>query len=366
MNLYYLANIRFPNEKAHGIQVREMCNALATFASVTLIVSTRKTQGEPYAFRLDPQVHVVRIFTPNTAHLGRFGFFLAAFFFATGSGLYLLTHKKDTYVLTREYFCAAVSALCARRTAWESHRGEWNWLIRFALCSGVSVIAISRGLRNFYISKGVPTEKIFVAPDGVDLSRYRDLPSREEARQRVGLPLDKTIAIYNGHLHTWKGVETLAQAARLLPESFEVIFMGGMDHDIAAFKGKYGEDPRIVIIGRKPDEERPLYLRAANVAVIPNTATEEISATYTSPLKLFGYMAAGVPIVASDLPSLREVLTEKNAFFARPDDASSLAQTIIEASNAKDADMRAETARKDAAQYGWKNRASAILSFMKV
>ncbi len=362
MNLYYVANIRFPTEKAHGKQVKEMCNALADFSSVTLVIPTRSTQGEPYAFGLDTRVKIIYIPTPNTAHRNRFGFLLAASFFAIGSGVYLLFHKKGAQVLTREYFCAAVCGIVGIPVVWESHRGEWNWLVRFALHAGVSLIVISQGLKNFYLSKGVHSEKILVAPDGVDLSRYENLPSREEARRRLGLPLDKVIAIYNGHLHAWKGVDTLAQAAQLLPQSFEVIFMGGTDIDIEIFRAKYKGIPQIVIIGRKSDEERPLYLRAANLAILPNTAKEEISATYTSPLKLFGYMAAGVPIVASDLPSLREILSEKTAFFAQPDNASSLSKTIVEANNATDANLRAESARETAQQYEWKNRASTILS----
>src|SRR5262249_13241169 len=71
---------------------------------------------------------------------------------------------------------------------------------------------------------------------------------------------------------------------------------------------------------------RPRWLAAAAVLVLPNSRAEPISARYTSPLKLFEYMAAGRPIVASDLPSLREVLTGgRNAVLVPPDDPGALA-----------------------------------------
>jgi len=75
--------------------------------------------------------------------------------------------------------------------------------------------------------------------------------------------------------------------------------MGGTAVDIAAFTKMYGNDARVAIIGQKSDSERPLYLRAADMCVLPNSGESDISTTFTSPLKLFGYMASGTPIVAS-------------------------------------------------------------------
>ena len=144
-----------------------------------------------------------------------------------------------------------------------------------------------------------------------------------------------------------------------------VMFMGGTDEDIAKFKDQYGGESRVAVIGRKSDQERPLYLRAANAAVLPNTGEDEISVRYTSPLKLFGYMAAGVPVVASDLPSIREVLSEEEAFFATPDDPQSFATRLQEVvHNQAHADARAGRARHKVVQYEWGKRAEAILQFL--
>ena len=61
----------------------------------------------------------------------------------------------------------------------------------------------------------------------------------------------------------------------------------------------------------------PLYLAAADVGVVPNRSQPAISARYTSPLKVFETMAVGLPLVASDLPSLREVLGDDEAVLRR-------------------------------------------------
>jgi glycosyltransferase involved in cell wall biosynthesis len=366
MDLYYLAHMRFPNEKAHGKQVREMCNALVAEGRVTLVVPTRPTEGTPKEFGLDPRVMFVRIPTPNLVYAGRVGFLCMQAWFAIGAALYVLLHRKGARVLTREYACAAVCAWLGIPIAWEAHRGEWNWLVRSALASGARMIVISQGLKNFYMSQGVASDIMLIAPDGVDLSRYEHLPSKEEARRLLSLPQDKKILIYNGHLHTWKGAGVLAQAAGFLPDSFLVMFMGGTDEDIAAFRTQYGNMSTIRIIGRKDDSERPLYLRAADVAVLPNSAGDVISVQYTSPLKLFGYMAAGTPIVASDLPSIREVLDEHTAFFATADSPRSFADTLQDvANNPTLAKEKGECARNAAVGYDWHNRASQIIDFLK-
>ena len=74
--------------------------------------------------------------------------------------------------------------------------------------------------------------------------------------------------------------------------------------------------------GLVPPAEVAAQLRAADVLVLPNPASA-ISSAFTSPLKLFEYMAAGRPIVATDLPSMREVLhAEENALLVEPGNAA--------------------------------------------
>lgn len=365
MDLYYVAMMRFPNEKAHGKQVREMCNALAGEVTTTLVIPTRTTEGDARSFGLNERVRIVRIPTPDLVSFGRPGFLFSYAWFAFFSTLYVRT-RPHAAVLTREHLCAALLALVGVRTAWETHRGEWHSSVRLAAALGARFICITRGLADFYRSKEVSDAQISVAPDGVDLARYQNLPSREEAREKVGLPKGVPIAIYNGHLHTWKGAGTLAEAAALLPEEYRVFFMGGTDDDIAAFREKFGDTPQIVLLGRKSDDVRPLYLRAADVAVLPNTGTDEISVKFTSPLKLFGYMASGTVVLSSDLPSLREVLSEDTAYFASADDAASFAQGIqrIIAEPAQ-AHEKAARARALVEGYTWESRARGILATLR-
>ena len=104
-----------------------------------------------------------------------------------------------------------------------------------------------------------------------------------------------------------------------------------------------------------------MYLRAADVLVLPNSAKKEVSKTYTSPMKLFEYMASSVPIVASDLQSLREVLDDSTCYFFISDNSESLATVITKALKDLQAPAKAARPHEKVQRYTWGNRAESIL-----
>ena len=85
------------------------------------------------------------------------------------------------------------------------------------------------------------------------------------------------------------------------------------------------------------------------------------------PLKLFEYMASKRPIVASDLPSIKETLrNEKNAILVKPDNPQALAEGIKRVLIDKElADRISEQAFKDAQEYSWEKRSGRIFKFMR-
>ncbi len=361
MPLYYIANIRFPTEKAHGKQTREMCNALASLgADVTLVVTNRATAGTLRESGLSGAVAVERIAVPNTVRFGRVGFLLEYVCFAWGTYRYL-RRRAGGVVVTREFLCATVAVRLGAPTVWESHRPQWNMFVRYVLAHGASLLVVSKGLQAFYIAKGVSPQRIVVAPAAVDLARYKNLPTKAEARQQLGLSATAPIALYNGHLYPEKGAGTLVEAALLLPVEYRLILMGGTDQDIASFRNTYAEEKRIEIIGRKEDAVRPLYMRAADVVVLPNSAREEITEKFGSPLKLYGYMASGTPIVASDLPTTRETLDDSSAYLVLPDNAEALAAAIVKAVSDPLAEAKAAKALSTVSSNTWEHRAGVLL-----
>ncbi|MBX4189059.1 glycosyltransferase [Candidatus Parcubacteria bacterium] len=365
---YYIANIRMPTERAHGIQIMEMCKAFSTLGfDLELIVPNRKTDitDDPFAYYdIDKTFEIKKLWCLDLVKWGRVGFWIQSLTFAKSVLWYVLA--KDGIFYTRDEPIAFFLSAFGKRITWEAHMGQKNLFVRTLIKLHTKIVVITDGLKNLYSSLGVRKGELMVAPDGADIDRFDIDVTQNEARKQLNLPLNKKIVLYKGSLSTWKGPGTLAQAARFIQtQDVLVVFIGGKPEDVEAFKKEFKDITNLLILGNRPRKETPVYQKAADVLVIPNSAKEDISKLYTSPMKLFGYMAGGVPIVSSDLPSLREVLSESSAYLCIPDDPQSLAQTIDKVfQEYANAEIKARRALEEVRKYSWKNRAEQIINFI--
>lgn len=275
-----------------------------------------------------------------------------------------LRHIKLAYYLHRKGLFNKVPTIFEAHEVFSSTTGRQDKMASLremeeaVLRSSRTIVSISHGLkgeieREFGIKAAIP-----VIPDGADYT-----PDSPVYRQ----PEAGTIC-YTGHLYPWKGVDTLVRAMAYLPDA-RLSIVGGEDSDIARLKKLAGDiecQNRITFAGWVPPERVAGYLEKAAVAVIP-LGTDLIASQFTSPLKLFEYMAAGVPIVASDLPSVREVLTDSvNAVLVRPDDPEALAEGIRRIlDDGALAQKMATQALGGVQEYSWRSRAEKIVQAVR-
>ncbi len=351
-----------PTEKAHGIQIMKMCEAFADLGhEVILVVPYRfnHIKDNPFEYYgVTKNFKIKRLPSVDLVIFGKIGFLIQSISFAKFALLYSIFYKADI-IYSRDEVLVIFLSFLHRNIFWESHTNTYNFFVKKFIRKIKRVVVITKSLKNFYLSKGINNLKILVAPDAVDIKEFNVSLSKEESRDKLGLPQDKKIVMYTGHLYGWKGVGILAQSAELLGKDTFVVFVGGTDECIDEFKNKYTLD-NILILGRKSHKEIPYYLKTADVLVLPNTAKEDVSKLYTSPMKLFEYMASGVAIVASDLPSIREILNEVNSTLVEADNPKALATGIKKALN-KDG----KKAMEDVRQYTWENRALNILKCLE-
>lgn len=157
--------------------------------------------------------------------------------------------------------------------------------------------------------------------------------------------------------YRWKGLETLLSAMERLP-AVELVLVGDLNASIASCSG------RITCLGRLSHKQVEDVLRKAAITVIPNSARDLVSRLYTSPLKLVEYMAAKTAIVASDLPSVRELVSEKEAIFFKPDDPESLAEGIrVLLEDGLLRERLASAAHRKADGFSWNERARRLSNF---
>ncbi|MDZ7315888.1 MAG: glycosyltransferase family 4 protein [candidate division KSB1 bacterium] len=230
------------------------------------------------------------------------------------------------------------------------------------------LVVISNAVRQELLERfGIPERKMLLAPSAVSAALFAEQIGPQEARRRLRLPEMPTV-LYAGQLFPEKGADLLIEAAAFLPPAIHTVIVGGHGAylDTLRQKAKAMHLTNVTLTGFVPPAQVPLYLAAADVLVLP-TRQDHINSDYTSPLKLFEYMASKRPIVCSDLPVLRDILRDgENALFFRSGDTSDLAAAIQRLLNDTDFGRRlAQQAYADVQEFTWEKRAEKILYFIR-
>lgn len=385
--LLYFSFMRFPNEKAHSLQIVQNCEAFAAVGyDVTLFVSARFNTPQMRAIH-DPYTHygvapvfrirrlpVLDLMPVLRGRLERIAFPVVQASYVLALLLLLPFLRAEVYY-TRDEWIALVLALFRKRSqvVYEAHifsQTSRGARLQRAVCQRAgSVIAITPHLaQDLVAQRGAAADKVLIAHDGIRQARFAVLPTRQQARQRLGWPQDRFIVGFVGRLQMLnmdKGISTLIEAINQVGNTWLAI-VGGPDDIAESYRAQWlalGLPPEgFLYAGSVPPDAVPLYLAAFDVCAMPHPATRQF-AHYTSPLKLFEYMASGTAIIASDLPGWADVLThDTNALLAAPGHAADLAAGLRRLRD--DAHLRERLgtrAREDAfAHYTWEQRARAV------
>ena len=365
--LTYITTTTFPTSKASSIQVMQMCAAFAEAGAMVKLVA-RPSDSNADVF---DHYGVARNFsyeTPRWWNMPR-----AADIFQVRAAW---RERGDwiCYARGRDLVAPFVALLRGARACVEAHgrpltAREKLMLTWIARHPRGRLIVISPPLQEIY-QREFKLESL-AAPDGVDLKRFEPRLSKEDAREKLGVRQigNLPVIVYVGGLYEGRGLETLFKGVAALPA--QLLIVGGRDSDeVAAWreKAKVLGAGNVHFVGYQSPARVPLYLFAADILAMPYSArtltpSGEETTRWMSPLKLYEYLAAGRPIVASDLPSLRYVLRDnENALLTAPDDERSLRDSMDQL--LKDESLRerlAANARATAERSTWLTRAKKIL-----
>lgn len=375
MKFIYVANIRLPTDRAHGYQIIKTCEALSRSGiDLELLVTNRRT---PFSF--DTHVHygiaptfaIKRLPVWDVLH-ERAGRLEAILFvverWSFGRSLhawYRANNGQDYIYYTRDAYVAELLKKWKAKVFLEIHAIPKAQHGTMGKMDGVACLTRWMEAR---VKKSYPNVRTAVIPDAVDIELFQPPQTQEEARLLLSLPSDQHIIVYGGRFSTMaegKGLDMLDKAVSLLAQLDPLIHLylvGGTAEEFYKIEGRLPL-ATTTCIPAVPRAQLALYYRAANVLVIPFPAMHHY-AYEMSPLKLFEYMASGTPIVTTDLPAIRDVLDEQDAFFCQAGELQSLQQALHQALTSADAQVRAERLRGRVQYYSWNARAQHILALI--
>jgi len=383
--LVYITNNPMPTGRAYGNQMVKLCEAFADSGINTELIylgaeNTDKREffghfGAKDNFILTPVSFFN--FLRLERYIGRLSFYLQGLMFL--ARLSFLKIDKGAVIYTRHPEIAWLMGSRGFAVYYEDHGGinKNGYLFLKFLKRANGIVAINGFIKNEFVKKGIDPGKVLVVPSGVDLDNFDIDISREGAIERLGLEGDlgislknKKIMVYTGNFRTKgvsKGVEEILTAMGLLKDK-DLVFLavGGSAEEIDLY-GRMAADSSInnaFFLPRQPQGKLALFQKAADVLLMPFPNKAHYG-YFMSPVKMFEYMAAKRPVIASGLPSIKEVLNDKNALLVKEGDPEDLARGIKKILNdGQLAEDLAAQAFLDVQKYSWRERVRKILAFI--
>ena len=370
MKIAYVSTAEVPSSRANSLQVMKVCQALVQVGEEVQLYLPPGPEVEweelAETYGLAERFPILRF--PSRPFLRRFDFAFSTVAHARKVGIDM--------VYTRMPWTALQARARGLKTVLEMHdlpTGRvgplvYRWYLRNRN-PGLTVYITAALKEMVDQSSGVQARpgEFIIAPDGVDLERFHNLPAVGKARTALNLPVAFT-AVYSGGFYPGRGLDMLEQLAQAFPQ-VQFLWIGGSTEQVKTWRERLDTKNvrNVTLTGFIPNSRLPLYQAAADVLLMPYSRSFGGSgggdiARVSSPLKLFEYLASSRAILASDLPVLREVLDEQTAIFYEPENFEDLCRkfaTLVSNGNLRR--QLGKAAKASAQAYDWKTRMAGIL-----
>jgi len=384
LKIVYITNARLPTEKAHGVQIIKMIEALSSLNNEVVLISPNRIQNEiSHKTSVFDFYNVEKIFEHNLINFMdpykyrslmpkffyRFFSFLVNLLWGIKSAKIGSKLNGDFYIFRDNtpfsyLFCAIFSKKCVI----EFHDIP-PFLSRLIFKLGLMIsgktvcFAVTNKLSEdlFHkFGKVKNLKKIDTLHDGVDLIKFKNNKIIENSTP---------LLTYCGSLSKSKGIDLIINSAKYI-NNVEFLIIGGLKVDVDHYK-KIANDngvKNINFIGQVNYSDVPNLLNKSDILLLPSSAKNIKSRNYTSAMKLFEYMSIGKPIIASNIPSNTEILENNlNCLLFEPDNPKSMVEKINTLINDKELNKKiTKNSSKLAIKYSWTERSKKMIKRIKI
>ena len=359
MKLYYITRVSIPAQSAQSIQITAMCKAFFRQKVGFKFISPESAGNVNLAEEFDWEK--IKLSTKFKYLEFAFKSFVKTF------------KEKPSHVYTRDIVIAYLLSFLKIKVIYEAHKEPMSKTASLFMALLVNknnffLVTISKALKNYYIeSYSFKDDKVLSCHDGVFLEKYdklADIP-KKQLRQELNLPIDKIIVMHTGSMY--KGND--AMLFESVVDNFEDILfvqVGGSVRDLKKYKKLYKLFNNIIFIPHQNNDILVKYQMSADLLFYA-LARENALWWCTSPLKIFEYMATGIPILGSNIGSVSEVLNNSNSITFDPEDEKTIIKGVNTFLNDREfAIERAGIALNNVKKkYTWRKRVIDITDFMK-
>jgi glycosyltransferase involved in cell wall biosynthesis len=379
---YVTLNGKIPSTKADGVAVMTMCEQFAKLGLDTLLLIPA-CQGVPLSqlggakdvfefYSVESCFELVRF--PNFfGILSRFSklYSLALVLYLKIRGISLINSRSIEVAVWATRLRVPVILESHNFSRFEFHSMISDWVSATQQStSKTSMVVTTHAAKLSYMKIGIPEDRIMVLPNGANIDRFNTTASRIHLLKKYNFTFDSPLIVFSGSLQSGRGGEEMIACAELLPEA-QFLIIGGTQDQVTHYQ-KLAESrgiKNVSFAGHIVQSELPNYLMTADILLMPYTTSfSEHSFKYTSPMKMFEYLATGKPMVATDFPILHEILEHgRNVIFVAPDSGEELARGIrYLLDNPELAQRIGRNALEDARKYSWNSRASKLITWQQV
>lgn len=296
--------------------------------------------------------------------------------YLTNIFFFLIQNRKFDIVYGRYHYGCFLGSLLNQKVIFEAHKPFDHDNLAFFLLKKIlknngfkKIIVISKSLKDIYLKNfNIKPELITVAHDGAD-----EISNFDSKIELLGNK-DKLKVGYVGHLYEGRGIDLIIECAKKINDmTFHIV--GGTDEDLKYWKNYISKLKlnNIFFYGFVPPKETIPYKNSFDILLAPYSNKVSISGSgsssdtskFMSPLKIFEYMAHKKPIIASDLPVLREVLNSKNSLLVQNDNIEIWVKAILLLKNKDHREILSSNALNDFRKYTWRARALFLLEDFK-